>query len=56
MLAGLGAGFWRDQGELDALGEGTLFEPQMSADEREARYRGWRRAVDRTRGWLENPS
>ena len=56
VLAGLGTGFWRDQGELDALGEGTLFEPQMSADEREARYRGWRRAVDRTRGWLEDPS
>jgi glycerol kinase len=56
LLAGLGVGFWRDRGELDALGEGTLFEPQMSADEREGRYRGWRRAVDRARGWLEDPS
>jgi glycerol kinase len=55
LLAGLGVGFWRDRGELDALGEGTLFEPQMSADERERRYRGWRRAVDRSRGWLEDP-
>ncbi len=56
VLAGLGAGFWRDRDELDALGEGTLFEPQMSADEREGRYRGWRRAVDRSRGWLEDLS
>ena len=25
-----------------------LFEPQMSEDEREARYAGWREAVERT--------
>ena len=53
LLAGLGAGFWHDRSELDALGEGTVFEPQMSADEREGRHRQWLRAVERSRGWAE---
>ena len=51
ILAGLGVGFWRDRGEIASVGPGTLFEPQMSSDEREARYRGWQRAVERSRGW-----
>ncbi len=54
-LAGLGVGFWRDRSELaDALGTGvTRFEPRMGADQREALYAGWRRAVERSRGWAE---
>ena len=27
--------------------------PWMSEDERESRYRGWQRAVERSRGWAE---
>jgi len=53
-LAGLGVGFWRDRSELDArVGPATLFEPTMSHDERESRYRTWLRAVERSRGWAE---
>ena len=53
-LAGLGVGFWRDMADLDArLGAPTLFEPNMSEDERESRYRGWLRAVERSRAWAE---
>ena len=53
-LAGLGVGFWRDRSELDArAGPATLFEPTMSQDERESRYRDWLRAVERSRGWVE---
>lgn len=55
MLAGLGVDFWRDPSDLEASGDATLFEPRMSADEREARYRDWRRAVERSRGWAEGP-
>ena len=51
-LAGLGVGFWRDRSELDArVGPVTNFEPTMSEDERESRYRIWLRAVERSRGW-----
>lgn len=54
-LAGLGVGLWRDVAELDARqGAPTLFEPRMSADERDARYRGWQRAVERSRNWAED--
>ena len=52
VLAGLGIGFWRDRSELEArLGPATIFEPAMSVDEREGRYRGWQRAVERSRVW-----
>lgn len=51
-LAGLGVGFWRNRSELDAkLGPATLFEPNMSEDRRESLYRGWLRAVERSRAW-----
>jgi len=53
-LAGLGVGFWGDRSDLDArVGPSTLFEPTMSEDERESRYRIWLRAVERSRGWAE---
>jgi glycerol kinase len=52
-LAGLAVGFWKDRSELAvATGAGaTFFEPRMVAAEREALYAGWRRAVERARGW-----
>ena len=51
-LAGLAAGFWRDAAELDAgWALDRRFEPHMSADERDARYRRWQQAVQLARGW-----
>ena len=52
-LAGLGVGFWGDASELESAGASRLFEPTMSRDERERRYRGWQRAVERSRGWAQ---
>ena len=50
-LAGLGAGFWRDQSELAATWRAdAVFEPRMSEDERESLYAGWLRAVGRVLG------
>lgn len=51
-LAGLGAGIWK---ESDLAGLWKLdreFEPKISRDEAAAMQAGWRRAVDRSRGWL----
>ncbi|MBY6275355.1 glycerol kinase GlpK [Symbiobacterium thermophilum] len=51
-LAGLATGFWRSQAELAdkwALDRG--FTPALPAEERERLYAGWRRAVERARGW-----
>ena len=53
-LAGLAVGFWRDAAELE--GHWRLdrrFEPAMAADVRERLHAGWRRAVERARGWIE---
>jgi glycerol kinase len=52
-LAGLGVGTWKTTDELGARrGVAARYEPAMSADERELRYAGWLRAVERSRGWV----
>jgi glycerol kinase len=54
VLAGLGVGFWKDRSEIETTGAGiAVFEPRMSADRREALYAGWRRAVERSREWVD---
>jgi glycerol kinase len=52
-LAGVGAGLWApsDLGARWRLGR--RFTPTVSADARDAAYRGWRRAVERARAWVE---
>jgi glycerol kinase len=53
-LAGLGVGVWQSTAELGSRrGIAARFEPAMTADERETRYAGWLRAVDRSRAWAE---
>ncbi len=49
-LAGLGAGMWQTPEEIEGiLEEDRRFVPLMDAAERERRYDGWRRAVERVR-------
>jgi glycerol kinase len=53
-LAGLAVGVWRDTDELAA--NWTLdrrFEPSMDEERRARLYRGWQRAVERARDWVE---
>ena len=51
-LAGLGAGLWRS---LDAVtarhAVERTFRPSAAAAARSEGYAGWRRAVERARGW-----
>ena len=52
LLAGLGAGFWSGRDELAALrASGGRFEPKMPREQRDALVHGWRRAVERAKGW-----
>jgi glycerol kinase len=52
-LAGVGAGLWKS-GDLGGRWKlERKFTPAMSPDAREAGYVGWRRAVERSRGWIE---
>jgi glycerol kinase len=51
-LAGLAEGVWDSPAAVDAhWSADASFAPEMSADERAARLRDWRRAVERSRGW-----
>ena len=52
LLAGLGVGVWTSVSGLPLLPGGyTLFEPRLSAVQREANYARWKRAVDCVRTW-----
>lgn len=54
LLAGLAAGVWPNLAGLPPLpGDYTTFEPRLSADQRDAAYAQWQRAVERARGWTE---
>jgi glycerol kinase len=54
-LAGLGAGVWKSLGDFAARAAiERTFVPSMDAGLREARYRSWRRAVERAREWEIN--
>ena len=51
LLAGCATGFWSDPASLPGSGEVRRFEPCLDAARREALYAGWKRAVERSRGW-----
>ncbi|OLB64990.1 MAG: glycerol kinase [Actinobacteria bacterium 13_2_20CM_2_72_6] len=52
--AGLAVGYWPDLDTLRAKWEADArWEPAMPAPERDRAYRLWRKAVDRTLGWLD---
>jgi glycerol kinase len=51
--AGLAVGFWSDFSELrKQWREDRTWEPLMSAEERERRVAGWRKALERSMGWV----
>ncbi len=53
-LAGLAVGFWRDRAEIAARWSVERgFVPRMDASLRERKYRGWKRAVERSLAWAE---
>ena len=51
-LAGLATGFWKNTEEVTRnWREDRRFSPQMPAGRRDAMYAGWKRAVERVKGW-----
>ena len=53
-LAGLAVGFWQDQAEVaKQWAIDRTFEPKMSADQREAYYAKWKKAVKSSMGWAQ---
>ena len=53
-LAGLAVGLWKDRDELCALRRSErVFTPERAQFECEEMYRGWKRAVGCSQGWIE---
>ena len=52
-LAGVGAGIWKPAELADRWKLERRFTPAMAPAARAAAYHGWRRAVERSRGWVE---
>jgi len=54
-LAGLATGFWSSLDELRSKSTiERVFKPGRSDQERELLYKGWKKAVERTRGWAQD--
>jgi glycerol kinase len=52
--AGLAIGFWRGIDELrQHWSEEHRFTPAMAGEQRQALYRSWKKAVDRSLGWMD---
>ncbi|MFN2526554.1 MAG: glycerol kinase GlpK [Actinomycetota bacterium] len=53
-LAGLAEGVWSSSDELsESWRAAAEFEPRRERDETESDYRGWRKAVERARSWVD---
>ncbi len=53
-LAGLATGFWHNLEEIANIWQqDRTIEPQITAIKREEMYAGWKRAVERARGWTQ---
>lgn len=50
-LAGLAVGYWQKEELIQQWNRDRLFEPSMSLNIREEKYAGWKKAVERSRGW-----
>ena len=53
-LAGVGAGLWKSRELATRWKLERKFTPAMPAAARDAAYAGWRRAVERARGWAQS--
>jgi len=54
-LAGLAVGLWHDTVDIERRWRAAeTYEPKFSTDQRESLYAGWKRAVERARGWVTN--
>ncbi len=52
-LAGLAVGFWKDKEELKSTWKlGSVYRPDMEKERREYLYSDWKKAVDRSKEWV----
>ena len=54
-LAGLATGFWKSKEDIQERRETErIFSPNMEEAKREELYKGWRKAVERAKNWVDN--
>ena len=52
--AGLAVGYWKDRNEISKNRKvDKIFEPKIAEAERDKMYLGWKRAVERSKGWIQ---
>ena len=52
--AGLAVGFWESVDDLRAnWAEDVNFEPVASDEKRETGYKGWKKAIEKSKGWVD---
>jgi glycerol kinase len=52
--AGLAVGFWKNVDDLRInWAEDVNFTPTASPEKREAGYKGWKKAIEKSKGWVE---
>ncbi len=52
-LAGLAVGFWTPEEMTSNWNLDQSFQPKMDHSKREVLYKGWQKAVERTKGWSD---
>lgn len=53
-LAGLAVGYWESMEQIESQWQlDRKFVPNMDEKEREELYKGWRKAVERAKGWMK---
>ncbi|MDU5109898.1 MAG: glycerol kinase GlpK [Clostridium sp.] len=53
-LAGLAVGFWKNKEEIESsFYISEEYEPKIEVEERDKLYKGWKKAVERVKGWEE---
>ncbi|NOY85797.1 MAG: glycerol kinase GlpK [Deltaproteobacteria bacterium] len=55
-LAGIGVGLLDSESIAQHWALERRWEPDMKSEDREALFRGWQRAVERSRGWVKQPT
>lgn len=55
IAAGFAINMWTEFDELKEINrdDRTIFEPQISRDQRDHMYARWEKAVEMSRGWME---
>ena len=53
-MAGIQSGLWKKEDIIKNRKIDRIFKPELDRQTREKLYQGWKKAVEKTMGWLKN--